>query len=68
MALSASIAADLTTENGVCVLTYEPLDTMSIINSVGSDAAGATAVFIGTTRNSFRGTLFYKIRRIPQQT
>ena len=58
IATPASIATELTTDDGVCVLTYNPLDTLGIINSVGDDAAGATAVFIGTTRNSFRGTYY----------
>jgi len=52
---SASYADSFETKNGECVLTYEPLDTQSIIKSVGDDAAGAIAVFIGTTRNSFKG-------------
>ncbi|KAL5495380.1 hypothetical protein ACEPAI_843 [Sanghuangporus weigelae] len=52
---SASTPAELTTPHGTCVLTYDPLDTASIVKSVGSDEAGATAVFIGTTRNSFKG-------------
>ena len=51
----ASTEAHSDTEDGVCVLTYEPLDTDAIVRSVGDDAAGATVVFIGTTRNSFKG-------------
>lgn len=43
------------TDEGECRLTYEPLDVQSIIKSVGDDAAGGTAVFIGTTRDSFKG-------------
>lgn len=50
-----SIAARQDWEGGSCVLTYEPLDTDAIIRSVRDDNAGATAVFIGTTRNSFKG-------------
>ena len=50
-----SVDAELVTDDGVCVLTHTPLDVQAIINSVGSDEAGATAVFIGTTRNSFKG-------------
>ncbi|KAL5519062.1 hypothetical protein ACEPAH_745 [Sanghuangporus vaninii] len=61
---SASTPAELTTSDGTCVLTYGPLDTTSIINSVGSDEAGATAVFIGTTRNSFKGK---KVTRLEYQ-
>lgn len=52
---AASVEARLETEDGVCVLTYGNLDTQEIVMSVGDDAAGATAVFIGTTRNSFKG-------------
>lgn len=40
---------------GACVLTYEPLNIDDIIKSVGDNGAGATAIFIGTTRNSFKG-------------
>ena len=52
---SASVEARLEIPEGVCVLTYEKLDTQAIIQSVADDGAGATAVFIGTTRNSFKG-------------
>ena len=52
---SASIEARLEIPEGTCVLTYQPLDVQTVIRSVGDDAAGATAVFIGTTRNSFKG-------------
>ena len=52
---SASVEARLDIPEGTCVLTYEPLDVQSIIHSVADDGAGATAVFIGTTRNSFKG-------------
>ncbi|THH16805.1 hypothetical protein EW146_g3886 [Bondarzewia mesenterica] len=51
----ASVEARKEISGGVCVLTYQRLDTAAIIASVGDDAAGATAVFIGTTRNSFKG-------------
>ncbi|KAA1471542.1 molybdenum cofactor synthesis 2 [Dentipellis sp. KUC8613] len=52
---SASVEGRLDTAEGSCVLTYAPLNTEEIVASVADDAAGATAVFIGTTRNSFRG-------------
>jgi molybdopterin synthase catalytic subunit len=52
---SASVDAVYNFEHGVCVLTHEPLDTQMISSSVGDRAAGATVVFIGTTRNSFEG-------------
>ncbi|KAI0094832.1 molybdenum cofactor synthesis 2 [Irpex rosettiformis] len=44
-----------TGDNGVAVLTHDRLDVQAIAASVADDTAGATAVFIGTTRNSFRG-------------
>ena len=52
---AASVEARLDTEDGICVLTYHKLDTQAIIASVTDDKAGATAVFIGTTRDSFKG-------------
>lgn len=52
---SASFDITLETTDGVCVLTHQPLDVEQIVKSVGDDSAGATAVFIGTTRNSFKG-------------
>lgn len=55
---AASVEARLETADGVSVLTYDKLDTQQIIASVGNDQAGATAVFIGTTRDSFRGANF----------
>ncbi|KDQ63523.1 hypothetical protein JAAARDRAFT_189089 [Jaapia argillacea MUCL 33604] len=50
-----SVDARSETDWGICVLTHTPLDVPQIIQSVGDPAAGATAVFIGTTRNSFKG-------------
>ncbi|KAJ7786261.1 Molybdopterin biosynthesis MoaE [Mycena metata] len=52
---SASVATSLELENGLgfCALSFT-LDVQQIIASVGHDGAGATAVFIGTTRNSFQ--------------
>ncbi|ETW86878.1 hypothetical protein HETIRDRAFT_306753 [Heterobasidion irregulare TC 32-1] len=58
---SASIEARLETPGSTCVLTYERLNTEAIIGSVGDDASGATAVFIGTTRNSFKGKVVTKL-------
>ena len=52
---SASIDAQLETEYGVAVLTYDKLATQEIIAAVGDDRAGATAALLGTTRNSFKG-------------
>ena len=51
----ASVETRLETPDGICVLSYNPLDAQEIIASVGDNQAGATAVFIGTTRNSFKG-------------
>ena len=52
---AASIAASEETSEGIAVLTYDDLKVQQIISSVSDDGAGATAVFIGTTRDSFRG-------------
>jgi len=60
---SASVDAHLETLGAICVLTHQALDADQIITSVGDDSAGATAVFIGTTRNSFEGGFLIKLRR-----
>ncbi|PPQ82065.1 hypothetical protein CVT25_014606 [Psilocybe cyanescens] len=52
---AASVEASLKDSQVICALTYEPLDTHKITTSVQDVTAGATAVFIGTTRNSFKG-------------
>lgn len=54
---STSIPAKEEWGGNVCVLTYDALDVDAITRSVGDDRAGATVTFIGTTRNSFRGTV-----------
>lgn len=51
---SASVEALLKTPYGVCAISHS-LDVQKIIASVQDESAGATAVFIGTTRNSFQG-------------
>ena len=51
-----SVAAELTIPEGFIALTYDSLDTSEIVKSVADDGAGAIAVFIGTTRNTFQGT------------
>ncbi|KZT72832.1 molybdenum cofactor synthesis 2 [Daedalea quercina L-15889] len=51
---SASTDAMLQIPEGICVLTHDVLCVNDIIQSVGDDRAGATAVFIGTTRNHFQ--------------
>ncbi|KAI0639483.1 molybdenum cofactor synthesis 2 [Trametes polyzona] len=58
---SASVAARLDIPEGTCALTYEPLNAQAIIQSVADDGAGATAVFIGTTRNSFKGKVVTRL-------
>ncbi|KAI0274835.1 molybdenum cofactor synthesis 2 [Gloeopeniophorella convolvens] len=52
---SSSVEGRLRGDDGLVVLTYQPLDPAQIILSVQDDAAGAIAVFVGTTRNSFQG-------------
>lgn len=42
------------------MLTHHTLNVDQIISSVSDNAAGATAVFIGTTRNSFKGGYLVK--------
>ncbi|PFH54428.1 hypothetical protein AMATHDRAFT_72235 [Amanita thiersii Skay4041] len=56
----ASTPGEIKTEYGLCALSYS-LDVNQIINSVQDDVAGATAVFIGTTRNSFKGKVVTKL-------
>jgi hypothetical protein len=57
-----SVDGTVDSPNGVCALCYTPLRVDEIVASVGDDGAGATAVFIGTTRNSFRGTCTFYFR------
>jgi len=52
---SASVDATLGIPEGTCSLTFAPIHPHNVITSVCDDGAGATAVFIGTTRNSFKG-------------
>lgn len=52
---SASSDAMIQIPEGICVLTHDALCVNEIVQSVGDDRAGATAVFIGTTRNYFQG-------------
>ncbi|EIW86769.1 molybdenum cofactor synthesis 2 [Coniophora puteana RWD-64-598 SS2] len=58
---SSSVAAKEEISAGICALTYEPLDSSKIIQSVGDDGAGAIAAFIGTTRNSFKGKVVTRL-------
>lgn len=43
------------------MLTYDELDVQSVIGSVGDDGAGATVVFVGTTRNNFKGKIVTRL-------
>ncbi|KAJ3479612.1 hypothetical protein NLI96_g8940 [Meripilus lineatus] len=58
---AASVAAREETSEGIAVLTYDDLDVQQIIASVGDNGAGATAVFIGTTRDSFKGKVVTRL-------
>jgi molybdopterin synthase catalytic subunit len=52
----ASVDALVEIPEGVCVLTHMPLDVDQVRKSVLDDGAGATILFVGTTRNSFEGS------------
>lgn len=43
------------------MLSYKSLKIDEIIKSVNDDGAGATALFIGTTRNSYRGKVVTRL-------
>ncbi|KAH0590793.1 hypothetical protein H2248_000918 [Termitomyces sp. 'cryptogamus'] len=58
---SASVEVSLATPQGSCALSYAPLDVDSIIHFVRDDSAGAIALFIGTTRNSFKGKVVTRL-------
>ncbi|KAJ9120837.1 hypothetical protein QFC22_002771 [Naganishia vaughanmartiniae] len=58
----ASVAAKETTALGDTLeLTYEKLDAEAITGTVKDDGAGAIALFIGTTRDSFQGKRVTKL-------
>ncbi|KAF9644404.1 molybdenum cofactor synthesis 2 [Thelephora ganbajun] len=57
----ASVAVKLEIPEGTFVLTYDKLDSETVIQSVQDDTAGAIAVFIGTTRNSFQGQVVARL-------
>jgi len=57
----ASVAAELRIPEGTFDLTYDQLDSEAVIRSVQDDTAGAIAVFIGTTRNSFQGQVVTRL-------
>ncbi|KZW02652.1 Molybdopterin synthase catalytic subunit 2 [Exidia glandulosa HHB12029] len=46
----------------VCSLTFDALDVAEISNSVLKASCGATALFIGTTRDSFQGKRVVELR------
>ncbi|KZP10561.1 molybdenum cofactor synthesis 2 [Athelia psychrophila] len=58
---ATSIDASLELPEGNCVLTHQPLNVEEITGLVGNDAAGAAVVFIGTTRNSFKGNVVTRL-------
>jgi molybdopterin synthase catalytic subunit len=51
---------------GYCELTYASLDVLSVVESVKSHRAGALAIFVGTTRDTFQGT--YSALPLPCHT
>lgn len=58
---STSVASREEWGRNVCVLTYDELDVQSITRSVEDDGAGATVVFVGTTRNTFKGKVVTRL-------
>ncbi|KAG9014719.1 Molybdopterin synthase catalytic subunit [Tulasnella sp. JGI-2019a] len=52
---SEADASCQTPEGDIAVLTFDILDSSIITRSVQSDQAGAVALFIGTTRDNFKG-------------
>lgn len=40
----------------IAILTYDELQEKKAIRAVADDGAGATVLFCGTTRDSFKGT------------
>ncbi|THH34044.1 hypothetical protein EUX98_g142 [Antrodiella citrinella] len=57
----ASMEAREDIPEGIVALTHEELNTENIIRLVEDHRAGATAVFIGTTRNSFKGKIVTRL-------
>ncbi|KAI0082292.1 molybdenum cofactor synthesis 2 [Panus rudis PR-1116 ss-1] len=58
---AASFAITEETADGTAVLTYNELNVENIMRSVADDRAGATAIFVGTTRNSFKGKVVTRL-------
>ncbi|KAE8255446.1 hypothetical protein A4X13_0g3039 [Tilletia indica] len=52
----SSVSARTTTELGdVAELTYDPIDEGAVLRAVRDPGAGATCLFVGTTRDEFQG-------------
>ncbi|KAE8229895.1 hypothetical protein CF326_g5113 [Tilletia indica] len=52
----SSVPARTTTELGdVAELTYDPIDEGAVLRAVRDPGAGATCLFVGTTRDEFQG-------------
>jgi len=58
---STSVEAREEVGRSICVLSYKSLKIDEIIKSVSDDGAGATALFIGTTRNSYQGKVVTRL-------
>ncbi len=59
---SSSISGSIKSSHGdEALLTYDVLDEKHAIRAVSSDGAGATVLFSGTTRDSFRGKSVSKL-------
>jgi len=58
---TASIEGRTESQAGTSVLTFRSLNVAQISTSVSDDSTGATAVFIGTTRNSYKGKVVTRL-------
>ncbi|KAG2154791.1 molybdenum cofactor synthesis 2 [Suillus clintonianus] len=58
---NTSVEAREEVGKSICVLSYKSLEVDKIIKSVSDDGAGATALFIGTTRNSYQGKVVARL-------
>ena len=58
----SSVAGSIKSQYGdEAILPYDELNEKEAIRFVGDDGAGATVLFSGTTRDSFKGELSYAI-------
>ncbi|KAJ3563445.1 hypothetical protein NP233_g8941 [Leucocoprinus birnbaumii] len=64
---AASVESILEIPEGTIAISHS-LNVQEIINSVQDDSAGATAVFIGTTRNSFKGLEYQAYTKLALKT